>query len=245
MTRSIGTLYGVGVGPGDPELITVKALRRLQASPVVAFPAGRQGKSGVAQRAIAPWLSPHQVLLPLQFPFVPFVSEQAILTTAWNTAAQQVWQHLRTGQDVVFASEGDISFYSTFTYLAQTLQHQHPTAVVQAIPGVCSPLAAAALLGIPLTLQAQRLVVLPALYNVSELDEILPWADVLVLLKVSSVYPQVWQILQQHQLLQRSYIVQHATTADQIVYADLSGYPDLDLPYFSLLITQVRPCDLV
>ncbi|MEO1401723.1 MAG: precorrin-2 C(20)-methyltransferase [Cyanobacteria bacterium J06635_1] len=232
-----GTLYGIGVGPGDPELITVKALRQLQSAPVVAFPTGRQGQMGVAQRAIAAWLTPEQIQLPLYF---PYVQDSETLVQAWQQAAQTVWPYLARGQDVVFASEGDISFYSTFTYLAQSLQQAYPEVQVEAVPGVCSPLAAAAVLGIPLTLQAQRLAVIPALYRVNDLETVLVWADVLVLLKVSSVYRQVWKILRQHQLLQRSYIVQRATTDQQIVYADLNGYPDLQLPYFSLLIVQVR-----
>ncbi|MEM9904434.1 MAG: precorrin-2 C(20)-methyltransferase [Cyanobacteria bacterium P01_D01_bin.44] len=232
-----GTLYGIGVGPGDPELITVKALRRLQAAPVVAFPAGRQGQMGVAQRTIAAWLTPEHIQLPLYF---PYVQDSDTLTQAWQQAAETVWSYLADGQHVVFASEGDISFYSTFTYLAQSLQQAHPEVQIEAIPGVCSPLAAAAALGIPLTIQAQRLAVIPALYRVSDLETVLVWSDVLVLLKVSSVYHEVWQILQHHQLLQRSYIVQRATTDQQIVYADLSKYPDLQLPYFSLLIVQIR-----
>lgn len=233
---SLGTLYGIGVGPGDPELITIKSLRRLQAAPVVAFPAGRQGQMGVAQHAIAPWLTPEQTQLPLYFPYVQDID---VLTQAWRQAAQTVWPYLTHGQDVVFASEGDISFYSTFTYLAQSLQQAYPEASIEAIPGICSPLAAAAILGIPLTVQSQRLAVIPALYRVNDLETVLGWADVLVLLKVSSVYREVWQILSQHRLLQHSYVVQQATTAQQIVYADLSNYPDLQLPYFSLLITQV------
>lgn len=232
----IGTLYGIGAGAGDPELITVKGLRILQAAPIVAFPAGIGGKPGIAQQIIAPWLQPTQITLPLHF---PYVQDEAALTEAWQIAAEQVWQYLKKGQDVAFVSEGDVSFYSTFTYLAQTLQHQHPEAIVQTIPGICSPLAAAAVLGIPLTLRAQRLLVLPALYNVAELESALNHADVLVLMKFSSVYSQVWSVLQQHDLLERSYVVVRATFPDQVIYRDLRQHPDLNLPYFSLLIVQI------
>ena len=141
MTQSgLGHLWGVGVGPGDPELMTVKALRQLQAAPVVAFPAGRQGHPGIAERIIADVLQPHQLRLALHF---PYVQETTTLTAAWATAAQQVWAYLHQGQDVVFATEGDASFYSTFTYLAQTLTQHHPEVVIHTVPGVCSPLAAA------------------------------------------------------------------------------------------------------
>ncbi|MEL7520648.1 MAG: precorrin-2 C(20)-methyltransferase [Cyanobacteria bacterium J06553_1] len=232
--KYLGTLYGIGVGPGDPELLTLKALRRLQSSPVVAFPAGLNGQVGVAERIITPWLADHQQRLPLSF---PYVLEAEQLSAAWQQAAQTVWPYLCSG-DVVFACEGDVSFYGTFTYLAQSLRLQHPEVVVEAIAGVSSPMAAAAALGIPLACQSQRLAVLPALYAVDELKSALAWADVIVLMKVSSVYSQVWQVLAERQLLERSYVVKNATRPDQKTYSGLQDYPDLKLPYFSLLVVQ-------
>lgn len=232
----IGTLYGIGVGPGDPELITVKGLRLLQRVPAIAFPAGIQGKPGIAQQIVTTWLRPEQIQMALDF---PYVQDLQVLTQSWQAAAAQVWTILSQGQDIAFLSEGDVSFYSTFTYLAQTLQALHPEAIVQTIPGICSPLAAAAVLGVPLTIRDQRLVVLPALYNVNELEAVLAWADVVVLLKVNSVYEQVWAILQKHQLLEQSYVIERATLPDQRVYAGLGDYPSLELPYFSLLLVQV------
>lgn len=233
----IGTLYGISVGPGDPELITLKGLRSLQQVPVVAFPAGIEGKPGMAQQIISPWLSPQQQQLALNF---PYVRDMAVLTQAWQVAAEQVWQYLQRGQDVAFACEGDVSFYSTFTYLAQTLQQIHPEAMVELVPGVCSPMAAASVLGLPLTIRQQRLVVLPALYHARELEAVLDWADVVVLMKVSSVYEQVWQVLQQRSLLSSSWVVERATLPDMVIYANLSDRPHLKLPYFSLLIIQVK-----
>lgn len=233
---NIGILYGISVGPGDPELITLKGLRSLQKAPVVAFPAGIEGKPGIAQQIISPWLSQEQYQLALKF---PYVQDMAVLTGAWQLAAEQVWKYLQIGQDVAFACEGDISFYSTFTYLAQTLQQMHPEAVIKLVPGVCSPMAAASLIGLPLTIRQERLVVLPALYHVGELEAVLDWADVVVLMKVSSVYEQVWKVLQQRSLLSQSWVVERATSPDMVIYADLSDRPTLKLPYFSLLIVQV------
>ncbi|MDX2228595.1 MAG: precorrin-2 C(20)-methyltransferase [Leptolyngbyaceae cyanobacterium bins.349] len=229
----IGTLYGISAGPGDPELLTVKALRILQQAAVVAYPLGVRGKPGFAEQIVAPWLKPEQIRLPLTF---PYVQEQEVLEAAWAIAAQQVWTYLEQGQDVVFASEGDVSFYSTFTYLAQTLLQQQPGAKIAAIPGVCSPLAAVASLGLPLTLRGDRLVVLPALYQAEELEAVLTWADVVVLMKVSSVYPQVWSVLQRQGLLNRSYVVEWATLPQQVIHTPLQ--PDLNLHYFSLLIVH-------
>ncbi|WP_250121187.1 precorrin-2 C(20)-methyltransferase [Chroococcidiopsis sp. CCMEE 29] len=232
----IGTLYGISVGPGDPELLTIKGVRSLQKVAVVAFPAGIQGKPGIAQQIVSQWLSPHQQQLALAF---PYVQDIAVLTQAWQIAAEQVWQYLKHGQDVAFACEGDVSFYSTFTYLSQTLQQLHPEAAIQLIPGVCSPMAAASVLGLPLTIRQERLAVLPALYQVEELEAVLEWADVVVLMKVSSVYEQVWQVLKQQSLLSKSWVIERATLPDMVIYSDLSDRPNLKLPYFSLLIVQV------
>ena len=232
----IGTLYGISVGTGDPELITVKGLKILQSSKVVAFPAGIKGKLGIAQQIVAPWMNPNQQQLALTF---PYVQEQEILEAAWKNAAVLVWQYLQQGVDVTFVCEGDVSFYSTFSYLAQTLQQIHPEVLVQSIPGVCSPMAASSALGFPLTVGAEKLVVLPAIYQLKELEAVLDWADVVVLMKVASVYQQVWQILNQHNLLERSRVVERATLPEMVIYNGLRDRPNLELPYFSILIVQV------
>lgn len=236
--RSSGTLYGISVGPGDPELITVKGLRLLQSAPVVAFPAGVKGKPGMAEQIVDRWLSPQQVKLPLQF---PYVHDEAVLIQAWQAAAQTVWLSLQQGQNVAFVCEGDVSFYSTFTYLATTLRELYPSVQVETVAGVCSPIASASVLGIPLTTRSQRLIVLPALYQMAELETALDWAEVVVLMKVSSVYPQVWQVLQQRDLLDRAYVVERATWPDMVVYQGLRDKADLKLPYFSLMTIEVLP----
>lgn len=235
-SRSLGTLYGIGAGPGDPELLTLKGWKILKQVPVVAFPAGGQGSPGMAQQIIQDWLQPEQTQLALSFPFVQDMEQ---LMEAWRAAAAAVWPYLEAGQDVAFVSEGDVSFYSTFTYLAQTLQHLHPNIPVQTVPGISSPMAAAAVLGIPLTVRSQRLLILPALYSVTDLETALHQTDVLVLMKVSSVYEQAWSILKRHGLLPHSYVVAWATLPNQVIYRDLSDRPQLDLPYFSILIVQI------
>ena len=229
----IGTLYGVSVGTGDPELITVKGLRILQSSPIVAFPSGINNSPGIAQNIIDRWLQPHQQTLPLEF---PYVRDAEVLEMAWSQAAQKVGCYLQQGIDISFACLGDVSFYSTFTYLAQVLQRLHPEVTIQTIPGVCSPMAIASELGIPLTVNQQRMAVLPALYSIEELETALDWAEVVVLLKVSSVYDRVWQILERRNLLAKSAIVEKATFLEQKIYRDLRQYPKLNLSYFSVLL---------
>jgi len=231
----LGILYGIGVGPGDPELITLKGLRLLQRVPVVAYPAGVDSKPGMAEQIVSQWLGPEQIQLPLKF---SYVQDRAVLSQARQRAVAQIWPYLQQGQDVAFVCEGDISFYSTFNNLANCMQQLHGAVNIQLVPGISSPMAAAAAMGIPLTMGAQRLAVLPALYTVEELENVLNWADVVVLMKVSSVYPQVWQVLHGRKLLEKAYVVERATWPDQMLYNDLGSHPQLKLSYFSVLIVN-------
>ncbi len=230
-----GVLYGISVGTGDPELITVKGLRIMQKTGVVAFPHGTNNRPGVAQGIIAGWLKPEQISLALEF---PYLQDEYLLRNAWQKAARKVWHYLEQGIDVSFACLGDVSFYSTFTYLAQTLQNLYPDAKIETIPGVCSTTAIASALKVPLTVNRQKLVVLPALYSVRELETALDWAEVVILLKVSSVYQEVWQILHQRNLLKSSWIVEKATFPEQKIYRNLRECPNLELSYFSVLLIQ-------
>ncbi len=232
-----GKLYGISVGTGEPGLITVKGLRLLQRSPVVAFPEGINNRAGIAQQIISQWLKPQQITLALNF---PYVRDEEILQQAWKKAAQQVWQYLQQGDDVAFACLGDVSFYSTFTYLAQTIQKLYH-APVETVPGVCSPMAIASELNIPLTVNSQRLAILPAIYAIDELENVLDWAEVVVLLKVSSVYSQVWPVLQRRNLFKSSWIVEKATFPDCKVYSNLENHPQLQLSYFSVLMIKNYP----
>lgn len=236
MSDHLGILFGISVGTGDPELITVKGLKLLQRASVVAFPSGVRGQRGIAEQIVLPWLLEKQHKLPLHF---PYVQDEQVLKKAWQEAANQVWHYLKLGQDVAFVCEGDVSFYSTFTYLAQTLSELHPEVKIKTVPGVCSPMAAASEIGIPLTVRSQRLVVLPAIYTVDELEIVLEWADVVVLMKVSSVYERVWKLLKERNLLNQSWVIEKATFPEQIIYRELKDKPQLKLSYFSVLIVHI------
>ncbi|MGK7956504.1 MAG: precorrin-2 C(20)-methyltransferase [Crocosphaera sp.] len=236
MGNEVGTLYGISVGTGDPELITVKGQRLLQKVSVIAFPLGVNQKPGIAEKIIAPWITPQQKKLPLYF---PYLQDEQQLQQAWKKASETLWQYLDQGIDVAFACEGDVSFYSTFTYLAQTLRETHPQVTIKTIPGVSSPMAAASALGLPLTLGSQNLAILPALYNMAKLDQVLSWADMIVLLKVSSVYSQVWQTLNNRNLLDQAFIIEWATQPQERIYRNLQHHPHLNLSYFSLMIISV------
>jgi precorrin-2/cobalt-factor-2 C20-methyltransferase len=231
-----GKFYGIGIGPGDPELITLKGLKAIQKSAAIAFPAGRGGKQGMAEAIAAQFLRPDQIKVPLE---LPFVQDRIALRAAWQTAVLNIAQYLRQGQDVAFIAEGDVSFYSTFTYLMWGLKSTYPDIDIEIIPGISSPMASAAAIGIPLTIWSDKLAILPALHRIADLEAALDWAEVVVLMKVSSVYPQVWQLLRSRSLLPHSHAIAWATMPQQKVWSNLTQFPDLELPYFSLLIVSL------
>jgi precorrin-2/cobalt-factor-2 C20-methyltransferase len=124
--------------------------------------------------------------------------------------------------------------------LALTLQKLYPDVKIERVAGVSSPMASASALGLPLTIQGEKLVVLPTVYSLKQFEEALDWGDTIVLMKMASVYEQVWQILAQRNLLDRAYVVEKATTNQEKVYHGLQNYPDLKLSYFSIVLIFVN-----
>src|SRR5215469_10592579 len=191
-----GRLYGLGVGPGDPELITVKALRLLKSAHVVAYFVAK-GKKGNAFSIIEAHLSAEQEQLPLVYPVTtealePQLSYEAIIADFYDTAAEVVAQHLDAGRDVAVICEGDPFFYGSYMYLHDRLAQQHEAEVV---PGVCSMLGGASVLGAPLVYRNQSLAVLSGVLPESELRRRLADADAAVIMKLGRNFDKVRRVL--------------------------------------------------
>ncbi len=234
-TTDWGTFWGVGVGPGDPEWLTIGGLRVLRSAAIVALPQNKQGQPGMAYEIVREFLLPDQKILPLA---LPFVRDEATLAAAWEAAAREVLPFLQQGEDVVFLSEGDVSFYSTFTYIAGALKAIAPELDARAVPGVCSPMAAAAVLGAPLAIGSEKIAILPALYAPEDLVNALGWADVVVLMKVAPVYATVWQLLAERDLLARTSLVAWVGGERQVILPSLVGRANYQPHYFSLSIVR-------
>ena len=230
-----GHLWGVSVGPGDSEWLTLKGLRILQAASVVACPQNKDGEPGMAYTIVKPHLQPEQTILPLN---LPFVRDPIQLQQAWTTAGEKLVALLAQGRDVVFITEGDASLYSTFSYVAQSVHRLAPAVTITTVPGVCSPLAAMAALNMPLSLGSEKIAILPALYDVSELTHALEWAEVVVLMKVASVFGQVWQTLKDSGLLEQASLVERVGSPEEKRYPNLLNLADYKPPYFSILIVR-------
>ena len=227
------TLYGVGVGPGDPELITLKGARVLDTAPVVAVPVAEQGGESYALQIVAARLKPAQRVLKLHF---PMVRDLAVRKEKRRQAAEEIAAVLAAGEDVAFLTEGDPLLHSTFSYL---LPYLPDGTAVEVVPGVSSVMAAAAEIKTALVSGNQSLVIFPVTgRNLEKLPALLAQFDTVVLLKAYKVLPEIIVLLKEQDLLDKSYLVERASHAESRVLSDLQNL-DLDsVHYLSLLIVH-------
>jgi precorrin-2/cobalt-factor-2 C20-methyltransferase len=235
-SKPSGKLYGIGLGPGDPELLTVKALRLLQAAPVVAYPVSDGGKS-LSRSIVANYLRADQIEVPLWYPFKLNKSSQPY----YDTAAETIAEHLSKGRDVVVLCEGDPFFFGTFMYLYTRLCDRFPTEVV---PGVSCVMAHASVLGTPLTYRNDVFMVLPAILPAEVLAERLAVADAAVILKLGHHFSKVYSVLQQLGMAERANYIERATMPNQRI-VPISEVDPETVPYFALISipSQWQPSD--
>ena len=222
-----GRLHGLGIGPGDPELLTLKALRLLQAAPVVAYPVSDSGKS-LARSIVADYLSHTPIEVPMYLPFKVDQSAQPY----YDQAAETLAGHLSGGQDVAVLCEGDPFFYGSFMYLFTRLVERFVTEVV---PGVCSLMASASALGTPLTYRNDVFVVLPAILPADVLAARLAMADAAVIIKLGKHFAKVYKVLQQVGLRDRARYITCATMPNQRIIA-IEQVDPTQVPYFSMIV---------
>src|SRR3984957_3101927 len=231
-----GRLFGLGVGPGDPELITLKALRLLKAAPVVAYFVAK-GKKGNAFSIIEAHLSDAQEHLPLVYPVTtealePPLCYEAIIADFYDTAAEVVAAQLDAGRDVAVICEGDPFFYGSYMYLHDRLAERFEAVVVT---GVCSMLGGAAVLGVPLVYRNQSLSVLSGVLPEADLKQRLSTADAAVIMKLGRNFDKVRRVLTELGLDKRALYVERATMANQRI-VPLEEVDPMASPYFSLLV---------
>ena len=233
-TGGMGCLYGIGVGPGDPELLTLKALKALQKVPVICVPQAANRRESYALSIVKDYVKPEQEILRAPFP----TDDAEGAAQVWREAAVLVLERLKKGQDVAFLTEGDPMLFSTFSYLMAGVRELCPEAPVVIIPGISSVMAAAASSGVPLATHGQRLAILPAAYGLDDLAEATSNFDTVVLMKVSSNIVNVLANLEELGLTGQSTYVRRASTGREKVIRDLKEITDEDLDYFSLLIVK-------
>ncbi len=226
-----GKLYGVGLGPGDPELMTLKAHRLIRGASVVAYPAPDTGASfarSIAADAIAPGAVEIPIVIPMRAARFP---AQAV----YDTAAQTIGAHLEAGRDVVVLCEGDPFFYGSFMYLYDRLAGRAP---VEVVPGVTSLTTCAAVAGRPLCARNEVLTVLPGPLEDAELAERLATPGAFAIMKVGRHLPRLRRVLEGMDLAGTATYLSHASLPNQIVLP-LAEAPE-DAPYFSMILIPGR-----
>jgi precorrin-2/cobalt-factor-2 C20-methyltransferase len=227
MTAGPGRLYGIGVGPGDPELLTLKALRLLRAAAVVAYPAPEHGDS-FARAVVAVWLHRGQREIALRFPMRPGPPPAEL----YDNAAQKIAAELDAGNDVALLCQGDPLFYGSFVGVFTRLAGRYPTEIVS---GVSSLTACAAAAATPLVMRDEVLAVIPATLAEDELARRLVTAEVAAIVKLGRHLPKVRRVLERLGTLADTLCVEHASLPDQ----RLRSLAEIDdVSYFSMALVR-------
>lgn len=235
----LGKLYGIGVGPGASDLITLRALRLLQSLPVLAVPRPNAYSPSLAFRIIEPHLLADSAQKHLFLEF-PMTKDPDILGPAWEKAFRAIEAHLEAGEDIGFVTQGDPFIYSTFIYVYESLKAKYPELEIEVVPGVTSIAAVPMAAGVPLVDGQERLAVIPASYGTEELRGILRSFDSIVLMKVASVMETVVDLLEEEGLLDCAYYVERATTNEQRIVRDLRELRGNRCIYFSMVVVAKK-----
>jgi precorrin-2 C20-methyltransferase/precorrin-3B C17-methyltransferase len=231
-----GRLYGVGLGPGDPELVTVKTARLIGEADVIAYHAARHGRS-IARSIALPYLREGQIEELLLYPLTTETTDhpggyQGALDDFYADCAERLAAHLDAGRTVVVLSEGDPLFYGSYMHMHKRLAHRYPTEVV---PGVTSVSAASAVLGRPLVERDEVLTVLPGTLPAGVLAERLRDTDSAAVLKLGRTFEKVRDALAEAGRLDDAWYVERATMGAERV-APLKDVDADGVPYFSLAL---------
>jgi precorrin-2/cobalt-factor-2 C20-methyltransferase len=257
---SWGTFYGIGMGPGDPELLTRKAYKLLATVPVIFYPSCGGKADGFALDILQRVFEEDESIVNDGADCKPAILGSSVLercrplsttmvrgadTTRphWADAAEIVAAVLQSGQDAAFITEGDPSLYSTFVYLQMALAERFPRARVEVVSGISSVSAAAARTMFPLGLGEERIAVLPATYDPAFLEHAVEVFDTVVLLKVNRVLDQLITILERRGLLDGAVFVERCGTPHERIVRDIGSLRGQRVHYFSLLLVR-KPCHL-
>ena len=223
-----GTFYGLGVGPGDPELITLKAWRLISQVPVIAYPAAN-GNDSLARRIAAPFIPEDVIELAID---VPMRREREPAQEAYDMAAQAIAGHLDQGRDVAFLCEGDPLFYGSFAYLLTRLA---PNYLTEVVPGITSITACATAIGRPLAARNDILKVLPGTLEAQRLKDEIASADAIAIMKVGQHFEKIRAVLTELGLAGRATIIEKATLDEEKI-TPLADVPEGERPYFSTIL---------
>jgi precorrin-2/cobalt-factor-2 C20-methyltransferase len=232
----IGTLYGIGVGPGDPELITVKAFRLIKECPVIAYPKKRMGGKSYALEIVELYTDPREKeMLGLVF---PMTKDKATLEREWNKTVAMCWEHLKEGRDVAFVTEGDPNLYSTFIHMARLMQELYPEVPIRSVPGISSVLGAAARLGLPLADGDEQVAIVPANEDRAAMTKAILDHDAIIFIKVAKVLDMMIEILEELDLVDKASVVTKVTSPHELIWRNIRELKGQELEYLTLMAVK-------
>ncbi|BCS90204.1 precorrin-2 C(20)-methyltransferase [Pseudodesulfovibrio sediminis] len=229
-----GILYGIGVGPGDPELLTLKAVRALSEVDVIFAAASTKNDYSTAYGIAKPHLKEDVRVIQLSF---PMTKDETELETAWKHNATIVAEVLNKGQNAAFLTLGDPLTYSTYGYLQRTLLKTDPSTRLQAIPGITSFHAAAAKIGLVLTESKESLLITSGVTDPEKLEEQLKVADNAVIMKAYKNFEEIRETLTRLRLNDKTVLVSRLGMDNESILMDIKDAPSKP-HYFSLALVK-------
>ncbi|MDO5832778.1 MAG: precorrin-2 C(20)-methyltransferase [Methanobrevibacter sp.] len=226
-----GKLYGIGVGPGDTELLTLKAARILESVPVVFSPKSSKEKDSIALSIVKPILEKRDDYKRLMVvaPIFPMIEDKSELEKIWDSAAEMIAQYLDSGRDVAFVTLGDTSIFSTYSYVQKRLIGEYE---IETIPGITSFTACAAARNKALVEQNQILTVVPKIDD--RLEEVLEYSDSIVLMKASRNTNDLEKSIEEKEREKEIYSVQNCTRENEKIIEGFSH----EKPYLTTTIIK-------
>lgn len=240
-TDKSNDLYIVGVGPGDPELMTVKAVKLLNEADTLVVPKGRENGESAALNIISSLVSLEgkevvEIYFPMHKVYKNGKSSDEV-GQAWNLAALTILEKMSRGK-VVFPTLGDPALYSTGFYVYATLMEIHPDINIKIVPGITAMANCSAATATPLCLGGELLSVVPATFNNERLGQILETFDTIVLMKVHRVMDRLVTLLDSTGLLENALLVERSGQPDERIFTDVREAARHDLHYFSTIIVR-------
>ncbi|HOV80609.1 MAG TPA: precorrin-2 C(20)-methyltransferase [Bacillota bacterium] len=232
-----GKFYGIGVGPGEPELITLRAYRALEKVDILFVPrSSREGQS-LAKTVVEKLLPLKSEIIELHF---PMSKDEETLKTVWEDAGRMVAGKMLEGFDVAFVTIGDPMLYSTYGYLLRYLKKNHPDLEIETVPGITAFSACASYIKASLAEGDETLAVVPGAYDLEKLKHALINYDNVVVMKVNRRYPEVLDLLKELGLANKAVYVSRCGYSDQFYTRDLESLLGRRLDYMSLMIIRKR-----
>lgn len=230
-----GKIYGIGVGPGDPELLTLKAYRILQDVDILCVPKSKAEKDSLALSIVSGALNKQFEVLELLF---PMTHDKQVLKEHWDAATDRMVEKARQGKKLAFITIGDPMFYSTYAYVLERVKRNHREIGIETIPGITAFAACSSFINEPLTEGDERLAVVPAAYGMSAIREALDRFDNVVLMKVNRIYDEVAELLKDMGLLDKAVYISRCGYDDQFYSTDIEGLIGREKDYMSVMFVR-------